>query len=178
MLKDVLFIGNGLNRCYYNDLAWNNLLEEIAKEYDIKMNSCNNFPMEFECIINQILKKEEEPSDRIYSEVKSKIVDKIRRIKEIDNPLHERFMKIPVHAVITSNYDYLLERAYNGDECVDKCSTKRKGGHTEKKYSKKRYTTIKGKRFYHMHGELSEPDTLCLGSEHYAGYLAKIRKII
>jgi hypothetical protein len=178
MFRNVLFIGNGLNRCYYHDLAWNNLLKEIASEYNISMNTQNSFPMEFECIINQILEKEKVPSDKIYSDVKSKIVSHIRSVKELRNPLHERFMEIPVHAVITSNYDYLLERAYNGFPCIDECSTNRQKGHAENKYSLNRYTTIKDRRFYHMHGELSKPDTLCLGSEHYAGYLARIRESI
>ena len=35
MSRNVLFVGNGLNRCYYNDLAWNYLLKKIAMKKDI-----------------------------------------------------------------------------------------------------------------------------------------------
>lgn len=177
MLNDVLLIGNGLNRCYYNDMAWGGLLEEIAKEHSITMNPNNTLPMEFECIVNQILKRTTSPSDTIYTDIKSSIVKRINSIKKTDNPLHKRFMNIPVHAVITTNYDYLLERAYDDTDSWEKaCSKERQKGSSEKIHSINRYTTIKDRKFYHMHGELAEPESLCLGSVHYMRYVQEIEK--
>lgn len=175
MNNSVLLIGNGLNRCYYHELAWGGLLSDIAHVHKLTMNGNNSFPMEFEYIVYQILKGMNHPSDRIYTEIKKEIVKRIQNIKKTENPLMESFMEIPVSEIITTNYDYLLERAYKGEPCIDECRDKIEKGSGETKYSLYRYTTINGRRFYHIHGELLVPDSLCLGSEHYAGYLSKIQ---
>jgi hypothetical protein len=49
---------------------------------------------------------------------------------------------------------------------------------TATKYSLRRKAAFHNKQFHHIHGEARKPSTLCLGYEHYAGYLANMRDYV
>lgn len=50
-------IGNGLNRAI-DDNAWVDMLDELRKKYDVEATTtCTNFPLEFERIYLDTLKK-------------------------------------------------------------------------------------------------------------------------
>lgn len=172
-MEAALLIGNGLNRCYKDAIAWNKLLNEIAQGYDVEFCDKNPFPLEFESIVNQILSKEKQPSDKIYLDVKELIANSVSEQKPEQNSIHQHFTRdLPIRHIFTTNYDYMLEYAYSGSIIKDEV----KSESHQVKYSQFRQKPIGEKIFYHIHGEASYAATLCLGYEHYAGYLSKMRE--
>jgi len=168
-------IGNGLNRCYSQPIYWGNLLLKIADYYQVTFNSDNPFPLEFESIVNQILSGEDAPSDSIYRELKQRIAEAVNEQKPERESIHELFTnQLSVNHILTTNYDYMLERSYSNIWTSYQLDKEAK----EKKYSLYRQTKIGPKSFYHVHGEARYPSTLCLGYEHYAGYLTKMREYL
>ena len=174
-MNAALLIGNGLNRCYSEALPWDMLLEKIANLYNVSFDKFNPFPLEFESIINQILKKESLPGKNIYDSIKDEIASIVKEQKPPINSLHAYYTKnIFIDHILTTNYDYMLENAFCG-QSERKLKSK---NCSETKYSVHRYLNVMGKYFYHIHGEANRPLSLCLGYEHYAGYLAELRKYL
>lgn len=173
-MKAALLIGNGLNRCYENDfpdISWSSLLDAIAKTHNVYFDNSNSFPLEFECLVNSIAQSIGESSDTVIQEVKEQIAAKVEKLTPKEGSIHHRYMALPISEVMTTNYDYMLERAHCADAKISK-------GSPAPKFSMKRNTTINGKRFHHIHGEALAATTLCLGYEHYAGYLAAIQNYV
>lgn len=161
-----LLIGNGLNRCLKHSIAWGDLLKEIAENYDVNYNGAVPMPMEFERIVNQIFEKQKNPNPNLYLEVKSKIVDRLSQTKLPDNAIHNELTKLKINVIMTTNYDYLLEYVFNKDFSF-------KGG--TNKYYFERTSVQQGIDFYHLHGMVASKQSLCLGYEHYAGNVQKLR---
>lgn len=174
-MQSALLIGNGLNRCYKDSIPWDKLLERVAQKYNVRFNRNNPFPLEFESIANQILNSDKRNADEVYSEIKSSIASMVSSQEPNRGSLQELFTAtIPAYHILTTNYDDMLEKAYMAyakakpSEC-DK---------SEKKYSLHRFEKCGDKTFYHIHGEAAKEKSLCLGYEHYAAYLAEMRKYL
>jgi hypothetical protein len=80
---------------------------------------------------------------------------------------HGRLMQADVRHVLTTNYDYNLERALG--------RAKRSNLRSESKYSVFRRRGVSGKFVWHIHGEADAPATITLGYEQYCGYLQQLR---
>ena len=174
-MKSALLIGNGLNRCYENAIPWDKLLQSIANEYTVSFNANNPFPLEFESIANQILAQDNRKSKDVYSELKGRIAQMVCGQMPVSDSLHELFVRdIPLDCILTTNYDYMLERAFYGDSRPEPKSK----DNSETKYSLFRFAKYAEKSFYHIHGEANYRESLCLGYEHYAAYLAKMREYL
>ena len=174
-MQSALLIGNGLNCCYKDSIPWDKLLEQIAQEYYVKFNKNNPFPLEFESIANQILNKDKRNADEVYSEIKSRIANMVSSRAPGRGSLQELFTTaIPADHILTTNYDYMLEKAYMEytKAIPGECDKK------ETKYSLYRFEKYGDKSFYHIHGEAAKEKSLCLGYEHYAAYLAEMRKYL
>lgn len=166
-MHSTLLIGNGLNNCLKDSIKWSDLLEGIAKEYGVKYNGNIPMPLEFECIVNQILKNEEAPSPKIYRAIKEKVAEKVNGITIGEKCIHHKLLRLPVDAIMTTNYDNLLEHIYNPEY---KYSGDRKNTYRFDCISKQ-----KGIPFYHIHGYADVPKTICLGYEHYMGVVENLR---
>lgn len=183
-MQAALLIGNGLNKCYDDSIDWGKLLKTIAHEYQVRFNDKNPFPLEFESIVSQILIKDDQAAGDVYDEVKSRIADMVCSQTPTQNSLHRLFTSdIPADHILTTNYDYMLERAFLGKEKLEACEQNKqdkqdKQDKEEIKYSLHRFKTYLNKTFYHIHGEANKAKTLCLGYEHYAGYLSKMREYL
>ena len=172
-MSNSLFIGNGLNRAIISNIAWDDLLKNIANEYQVSHNEHISFPLEFESIANQILQTSSSPSPEIYLELKKKVIAQIEQATLPLNAPHYAFAKLPVDSIFTTNYDYLIEKSLFSDFDYTKCSDPINAGNN--RYNLKTYRKIVGKNIYHVHGELKRPQTICLGYEHYAGALQNMR---
>lgn len=175
-MKNSLFIGNGLNRSINSNIAWGDLLQNIAKEYNVDHNKNITFPLEFECIANQILQKASSPSPDIYLELKQKIVDQIHKATLPKTAPHYAYAKLPVDSIFTTNYDYILENALDSAFDYTKHPDKVNAGNN--RYNLKTKRDVAGKTVYHVHGELKSPKSMCLGYEHYAGMLQNMRSAL
>lgn len=131
--------------------------------------------MQFENIINQILAKENNPSDSVYAEIKKHIVDRLRGATLSDNTPH-RLLAQEAAAIITTNYDYLIEGSL--DDCFSSAKIPFTSKDKNNKYNINNYITVANKKIYHIHGDLRQAKSICLGYEHYAGTLQHLRDTI
>lgn len=172
-MRKSLFIGNGLNRTISSNIAWDDLLKNIANEYGVIHNTNITFPLEFESIANQILMGTSSPSPEIYLELKQKIIAQIEKATLPKTAPHYAFTGLPVDSIFTTNYDYLLENSLAPEFDYTKYQDPANMGNN--RYNLKTSRKISEKTIYHLHGEIKKPQTICLGYEHYAGTLQNMR---
>lgn len=171
-MDKTLLIGNGLNRTLKSSISWEDLLDDIANEYGVEHIDNLPMPLEFERIVNTILRKSSNPSSQIYNDIKKKIANKVQDKKLPANAIQHELCAIPVNAIITTNYDYLLENAYNQDFSYKDAKDK---SNSSLKYLWDPTSVQQGTKFYHMHGAASSSASICLGYEHYMGIIEKLR---
>jgi len=171
-MDNCLLIGNGLNRCLEHGVSWGNLLQGVADDLGVSYNPEITMPLEFERIINEYLASNpEDPTPHaIYNKVKRKISDKVSGVELPTNAIHHQLKKLNLNAVLTTNYDLLLEYVFDGDYKYD--------GSTLRKYLFDSTSTIKSTDFYHIHGIADNPNSLCLGYEHYMGMVENLRSAL
>lgn len=168
--RNALLIGNGINCIDDNGYEWGNLLNEIITKYCHGKISYKEkpFPLLYEQIycygINKTFFNE--------MELKHFIRGKIKKIEE--NVVHKKLVSLGVNEIITTNYDYCLEKSLS----VNQDSIENDSNLKENKYNVFRYNRIKNTRFWHIHGEANRPNSITLGYEHYSGYLQKLRDFI
>lgn len=167
-----LLLGNGINRCILSEISWGNLLDAIAREYDVKLNQDVSFPMQFECLVNQILKERDIPSDSIYSEIKAKISAPLINARLPMSAPHTAF-STRADCLLTTNYDFLLEQSM--DVGLDVSSFPSYPGQNINKYNLRNSYKVGGKEVFHIHGDILRTQSICLGYEHYAGTLQNLR---
>ncbi len=167
----VLLLGNGVNQAEGLSPDWNDLLKRIAREYGFAPEKSLSNTLGYELLENQILRKHPGLS---MTEIHRRIADgvatkEMMRRTDWTDTVHRRLMQLPVRTVLTTNYDYALERsvdpafrpAYNTRETT---------------YSLRRFQRAGERIVYHIHGECGYPRSICLGFEHYAGSLQRIRE--
>lgn len=167
-MDNCLLIGNGLNQCLEGGIPWGNLLKDIAEERAVNYCPDISMPLEFERIVNNCLKKEKKPTDELYLEIKKAVSQKIVSAKIAEGAPHKQLINLPIQAIITTNYDMLLEQVFDKNYVPEIIP----GG---TKYLTKETTTIRNVKFYHPHGISTRPNTICLGYEHYIGITQNLR---
>ena len=168
----VLLLGNGINQLEGLAPAWEKLLNDIAKAHGCKSEDSLSNILSYEMLENQILKK----SDMTETDVHKKIAQELEQGEiqtktDWSKTVHAQLTALPVSAILTTNYDYALERSLD-PRFRHKYTT------TETRYNRFRYQEAGGKRIYHIHGECAYPRSICLGYEQYAGTLQYLRQDI
>lgn len=165
MRKSALFIGNGLNRAMDNK-AWIDMIEEMRKKYDVEGTSkYTNLPLEFERIYLEARKNGK--VENTYN-LKKDIVYFLPEVS--DFTLHKKFMALPIEDILTTNYDYYLEKAM-----ISEFQRKNYNSHTKEiKHSLFRRIEVNNKTIWHIHGEAHCPASICLGYDQYCTYLANV----
>ena len=107
------------------------------------------------------------PSDINDSQLKKKVADLVIDCKP--NEHHKRIMDSDIKHVMTTNYDYSLERA-KGDR------GRRSKLKTETRYSVFRFRVSGDKRIWHVHGEAEKENSINLGFDQYSGQLQTLRR--
>lgn len=168
----VLFIGNGVNRQDKDQHSWEHLVRGIADRAGAKHAADNlkekPFSLVYEAICAESSRQKKEKLTEF--EIKTIVGKQISNIEP--NDLHEDMAELGIENIITTNYDYTLEKAFCG-ELGKRANSKR-----ESMYSAHRARIAGSKKIWHIHGEASSPNTICLGHDHYSGYLAKIHDLI
>ena len=167
----VLLLGNGINQAEGLSPDWNTLLRSVSKKYGFTPEESLSNTLGYEMLENRILRNF--PTLRITA-IRKEIAKGVqtRAIKkktDWSGTVHARLTRLPVSAILTTNYDYALERS------VDP-AFKRAYNTRETTYSLRRCQYAGGKTFCHIHGECGYPHSICLGFEHYAGSLQRIRE--
>lgn len=173
-MKAALLIGNGLNRCYTEQvLSWENLMQDIASKKGVDFRSNNSFPLEFECMANSICSKDNKDLDSVIKELKKDIAEMVRQFSPEQEWIHTDFLKLPVQEIMTTNYDYYLEKILDPDFLTNWHII-----NEENKYSNHRRYIGTEKTIRHIHGEANKPETICLGYDHYASTLINMKQYL
>ena len=162
-----LLVGNGLNRCLQEDYSWKKVLDSISAQAKIQPPSGSQFPLEFEKMARQFAETQEEYANP-FDELKRIVCKSIQDIDFKPGELHESLLGIPCESVITTNYDYNLERTW-GRSFWELPKPR-------EQYLRHRTSVINGVSFYHPHGIVTKPASLCLGYQRYASYIAKLHE--
>ncbi len=166
----VLLLGNGINLQEKLTQNWNKLLRDIAKDYHFVPEKSLSMTLGYEMLENRIMKKDPALKDtEIHRRIADMVeTDAIKKKKDWTGTIHARLTALPVETILTTNYDYAIERSL--DPSFRKAYNTR-----ETTYSLHRYQQSGGKTVYHIHGECGYPKSICLGYEQYAGTLQRIR---
>lgn len=170
-----ILLGNGINRSVISNISWNDLLKSIAKEYNVVLNENLSFPMQFETIVNQILKSNSGYSEDIYYKIKSKIAETLLNAN-LNNDLLQKKFTDNVSTIITTNYDYLIEKSIDNNFNVNDYNKHTKNHNN--RYNINNSLKVNGKEIFHIHGDVRNVNSICLGYEHYSGTLQHLRKSI
>ena len=167
--KKALLVGNDINNVVPG-YAWGDLLQDLIAYVGAKGKIApmsGQFPLFYEKIWAHAGR-----ADRSEFEIKQFIAAKIDDIQP--NGIHHALMELGCDDVLTTNYDFALERA-----CVAPLpSLKNHGAIAERDYSLFRHYHLNDTRFWHLHGDQAHPASIALGYEHYAGYLQGMRNYV
>ncbi len=169
-MNDVLFLGNGIN-AFSTGYDWNQLISHLSESLGVAsyLHIQNApFPLTYEELFFKSIKK----SHHKESKMKRIIADET--LKFAPNEIHEMVMDSNINEIITSNYDYNLQRVVTAQP--DKL--KNDGTIREVKYSLFRHHNLKDKKIWHMHGEVNSPQSIILGYEQYVGNLQRMRNYV
>lgn len=173
-----LFIGNGVNRLAPNGVSWKDLVSEMANQAGaasaLRLLDDKPFTLVYEEIRAAYVKKCHGDGNKISPErrLKGMVAEAIGRLTP--NDYHRKITKLNFDHIITPNYDYTLEESIEGAGNTGDIS----GRKQETKHSIHRFRSAGGKKIWHIHGEVDHPWSICLGFDHYAGYLHKMREMI
>ncbi len=170
MNAQILLLGNGVN-AVKNSYYWSDLINDLTRFLDlppISPNSEKQFPLLYEQIFLTNLKNKK------YEETKIKTFIAEKTEKIAPNALHDRIKTMHFSDIITTNYDYVIEKAFG----ISSKDIANKGVVKESSYSLFRHTEIGKKRIWHAHGEIMSPKSILLGFEHYGGQLQHMRNYI
>lgn len=167
-VQKILLVGNGINRLS-KDYSWENLLDEliidIGKENAIEHRKTKPLTLLYE----EIFFRSRKYLDKDEIGLKKKISDLVNKLKR--NEFHKKFLNLGTTHILTTNYDYNLEKsAYGSVE-----NGKSVNVSPERKYNLFRRRQINNQYIWHIHGEAEIPNSITLGHEHYSGYLQKMR---
>jgi hypothetical protein len=188
-MESVIFLGNGLNRLT-GKVDWANLIKCLSVgrgrgRPGLDDGILSSWPLEFEkiyCERNRTDKETVSKND-LKKEIKEKIEDGGKKLQEPpeSSSLIQEFTGLPVKHILTTNYDYNLEKAVNPQFRREKSPEKTK----EKLFSlyrkimpDNRPSREAGKVVWHIHGEIGGLESICLGFEHYCAQLAAMRRLL
>lgn len=174
-----LFLGNGIN-LLSKDLSWETLLKRISDDAHVKVSFENKtYPLIFEEIAFKTRTTSFIEHNISYLR---KIVGK-ECAKFSPNEFHGKILDLNFYNhFITTNYDYCIENSIKPD--IDLQETKNK---KNPKYSLNRFNLVKGKKVWHIHGEIdnglrgnkiNKEESILIGNEHYGDYQIKIHGLL
>ncbi len=170
-MESALLIGNGLNRCHLDKkLSWEALMREIAGKYSVAFHENNSFPLEFECMANRVCQQDGKALDDVIKGLKGDIAAKINTFSPEPDWIHSQFVNLPVREIMTTNYDYYLEKILSPD-----FPQKWKGEATQDSYGLRRRYIGENKTVRHIHGDADKSNSICLGYDHYARSIVRMR---
>jgi hypothetical protein len=166
MNDPALLVGNGVNMMS-NGITWKQLLTNII-EYcncgELNQDRDNPFPLFYEQVFLHSVNNGNISDE---TELKKFIASQVSSIRE--NEVHELIRNKGLRHIMTANYEYLLEGGIpkQNDGIVK-----------ETKYSVFRHAEMKGTKFWHLHGDCNNPQSINLGYEHYSGQLQQMRNYV
>ena len=166
----VLLVGNDINNLGAG-YSWHDLLNDLISFVGAE-DSIQPLGEQFPLFYEEIWAYAGSRGKVKEADVKEYIASKV--IEMPQNDLHSKIASLPVTEILTTNYEFTLEKGFSGD----RPSFSNAGIIQEQRYSLFRKTLSKGKSFWHIHGDAQRPSSMALGYEHYAGYLQHMRNYV
>lgn len=166
----LLLVGNSLNRLSAAQ-SWDELLQSLTRRADPEANRRRGdkpFTLFFEELRNRYVYRQKGRPEDFMGEIGKTF----SRLPSSD--LHRRIMELPFRNVLTTNYDYALEKALEPMADYSRPSDDFHAGET--KFSLFRRRTCRDKFVWHIHGEASVPTSIMLGHDHYTDHAAQVRR--
>ncbi|MFT4153821.1 SIR2 family protein [Parafilimonas sp.] len=183
--KSALLLGNGINRVNPMSLSRDDLLKSLIEKSGLQNVRTGTKPLTF--LFEELSHKmeiKEKGATRSNVQQLKEIVRKQIEEKLSSGTIHKEFMKLPIENILTTNYDYCLEKAI--DETFSRknmLNDKPEG--PDKKYSLYRCNKVNDRYIWHIHGELDNglslkktyPEhSIMLGFDQYMIYIESIVK--
>lgn len=166
----LLLVGNGINRLSAAQ-SWDELLQSLTLRADPdarRRRGEKPFTLFFEELRNRYVYREKgQPEDFMWE-----IGRTFSKLPTSD--LHRRIMALPFRHVLTTNYDYCLEKSVEPHADYTRPSDDFHAAET--KFSLFRRRTCAEKFVWHIHGEASVPTSIMLGHDHYTDHAAQVRR--
>jgi len=163
-MNRAILVGNGVNQVSDGGASWSALLNALAgrpkTEHQKNVRDAKPFTLWFEEIASRARKK------NLKAAVSKELE---RRVKP--NNVHAEIMNLEFQSVLTTNYDYNLEKS-TGKVWKSNMSA------SETYFSLFRRRSCGPQHVWHIHGELDNIGSLMLGHEQYSGYISKIRNFL
>lgn len=173
-----ILLGNGLNRCLDSYPSWDDLLRTISKTLFSNIGPKVNSLLRFDAMVCEAMSEYDEKTanSRLYKEL-LKLDTPGPAI--INSDLYSSLLNSKVKTVLTTNYDYNLERALTQGS-----TSPLRGREIEHRYtnetraSDKRHSLVGDIEIHHIHGELNYEKSICLGITKYIDNLAKTMELL
>lgn len=170
---NVLFLGNGISRCFEND-SWKNLIKKCIKRSnsDIKYSQVKKLPYNMQIIAAT--------NDTVDKKMKDFTKSIVKEISTQEKEIFQRALSINVDCIITTNYTLELEQAcgmtcnksaFNSIQKITKELSK-----SEKQFRMCQYSFIDNKSIFHIHGDAFHYDSMIMGQYYYSKMIGKISK--
>lgn len=157
-----LMIGNGVNLLTKGHVSWDSLLQKLIDltkgEVELTDIKKSRFPLLYEEVLLNLL--EQGWSEKKVLEEFTYIIENLRY-----NEMHRQIVSIGAKNIITTNYDFCLEKA------LGKTIPKSKG--KAQKPLKVNYD-INGIRFWHIHGDVNRKERIVLGYHEYGNSIQQM----
>jgi hypothetical protein len=167
--KTAYLFGNGINRA--SDLnrdryEWGNLLSDLNSQF--ANNKISNirvkpFPMVYDEIVSYSVRNGKQNESFIKKFIQSKINNIQTNIR------YNNLYKINGAEILTTNYDYLIEKSL-GNDWRRSPINKLEYFHSIYRFQKSANSNI-----WHMHGEQGDSRSILLGFRHYINYSTKVK---
>lgn len=169
MRDKTLLIGNGLNLTLGNNMSWAKLMTTLGST--LPSGSGVPYSLAFEEIASTKSCAIGRRSSNAYLDLKSNLVRAIDGLNMKPGEAHFAFRDLPMTHFVTTNYDSTFEQMYPNSESI----IKNVGSSRNILGPIKRAGSVD---FYHAHGITKWHNTMCLGHEHYATLISKMRSVL
>lgn len=172
-----LLVGNGINK-QFNDKSWAELIEQALKT------SNQHFPyseLEQMPATMQIVAATKDHVHEYMNKLSTNLMN-INMTNERASFLQSLLM-LPVNDILTTNYTFELEIASGMEQRKTAYSSGLNSTFVLREKDKKfrlfqYYETKKSKRIWHIHGDISKPETMLMGHYYYGKQLKAIQECI
>lgn len=113
--------------------------------------------------------------DDAYTEIKQEIISLLKTAALPINAPHKALTD-NADSIITTNYDFLIEQSIDKIFSIENIPVRSKDGNN--KYNLRNSIIVSEKEVFHIHGDMSRAQSICLGYEHYAGTVQHLREAI